>query len=310
MASKSNWTAADIPLLTGRRFVITGANSGLGLRTAFALAAHGAAVTMTARSKEKGEAAVARVKKASGSDDVELALLDLADLSSVRRFAEERSEPIDVLIDNAGVMAVREGRTADGFETQFGTNHLGHFALTGLLLPALREGIDPRVVVLSSAAHRAGRIDFDDLQSAQNYGKWKAYGQSKLANLLFAREFARRLMLHGDSLVVASAHPGFATTNLMSSVNSGLGAMRPVVDRLMRLASQSDAAGALPTLYAATAADVRPDEYFGPDGFMEQKGNPTRVDRTTYAKDDATAQKLWTVSEELTGVTYPDLPAA
>ena len=306
--TKSGWSAIDIPPMAGRRVVVTGANSGLGLQTSLELARRGASVTMACRDPKRGADALAKVRSQSGAGDVRLASLDLADLASVRRFAEEHDGPVDVLVNNAGVMAVPEGRTKDGFETQFGTNHLGHFALTGLLLPALRQGTDPRVVVVSSAAHRSGRIDFDDLQGLARYRRWKAYGQSKLANLLFARELDRRLRAHGDELIVASAHPGIAATNLMGPIAKSTGPFAGVVTALVKRTSQSDAEGALPSLYAASMPDVVGGDYFGPDGFGEQRGAPKRVGRTARAQDDAVAARLWSVSSELTGVVYPDLP--
>jgi NAD(P)-dependent dehydrogenase (short-subunit alcohol dehydrogenase family) len=275
----------------GRTFVITGANSGIGLEAAKALGAAGADVVVACRDTSKGQQAVAGLE---GSFDVRR--LDLADLSSVRAFAAELEGDVDVLIDNAGVMAVPRARTADGFELQLGTNHLGHFALAGLLLPQIRD----RVVTIASQAHRTGRINFGDLQSERHYQRWIAYGQSKLANLLFMMELQRRLDAAGSPLRSVAAHPGYSATNLQFHTQS-------IQDQLMgianRLIAQSAAMGALPTLYAAIA-DVPGAAYIGPDGLFEQRGHPKLVDMAGAAKDPAAARRLWEVSEELTGVRF------
>ena len=304
------WTEADLPTLTGRRVIVTGANSGLGRETARALAEHGAAVTMAVRTPAKGEEAAAAIRAGSPQAQVEVRELDLASLASVRAFAESWSaanpDGLDLLINNAGVMAIPRRTTEDGFEMQFGTNHLGHFALTGLLLPALTAVPNSRVVTVSSQAHRAGRIDFDDPMGQRRYGKWKAYGQSKLANLLFTSELQRRLDRTGSSIRAVAAHPGFAATDL---VFDRVPAHRSVRDRVIGWGTgtlaQSAQMGALPTLYAATMPDLPGDSYIGPDGWMEQKGHPKRVDRSSAAKDRAAAERLWTLSEECTGVRYP-----
>jgi NAD(P)-dependent dehydrogenase (short-subunit alcohol dehydrogenase family) len=285
------WTTADIPDQTGRTFVVTGANSGLGEATAAALAAAGADVVLACRTVSKGEAAAARM---SGS--VRVAELDLADLSSVRAFAAE-SGPIDVLVNNAGVMAVPKGHTVDGFETQIGTNFLGHFALTGLLLPKLGS----RVVTLSSGAHRMGKINLDDLNwRARRYQRWSAYGQSKLADLIFAFELQRRLTAHASPVLSVAAHPGYAATELQSHTQS-------IQDKIMvvgnRLIAQSAQMGALPSLYAATAPEVRPGGYYGPDGIGELRGYPKLVGSAGAARDEALASRLWQQAEDLTGVT-------
>ncbi|GAA2728735.1 oxidoreductase [Cellulomonas aerilata] len=306
----ARWSADDIPDLDGRRAVVTGANSGLGLQTAIGLAAHGASVVLACRDAGRGEAARATLRAETGKD-AELQLLDLADLASVARFADDWGEaPLDVLVCNAGVMAVPRGTTRDGFETQIGTNHLGHFALVGRLLPALRRSPDARVVVVSSAGHRMGRIDLEDLGwERRPYRPWRAYGQSKLANLLFARELDRRLRAHGDPVVAVAAHPGLASSNLSAPFVAGLPKpLAALYTSLGHAVEQSDADGALPSLYAATMPDVRGGEYFGPDGRFEQRGAPTRVGRSDRATDDVTARGLWSLSERLTGVTYPDLP--
>ena len=261
---------------------------------------------MACRDTGRGEAALARVRAEVPGAEVELVRLDLAALASVRSAAADvagRTSALDLLVDNAGVMAVPREVTVDGFETQLATNHLGHFALTGLVLPLLLEAAAPRVVVVSSGAHRAGRIAFDDLQSERSYSRWGAYGQSKLANLLFARELQRRAA--ATPLLVAAAHPGWAATHLQQGQGSF------VLEGFMRvgnaLLAQSDAAGALPSLYAATMPDVRPGDYWGP-ALAELRGSPKRVGRSAAAEDDAVARRLWEVSESLTGVAYA-LPA-
>jgi len=296
------WSAADIPDQTGRGAIVTGANSGIGLVAARELARHGAAVVLACRNQAKGEAALAEVRAAAPEADVTLATLDLADLASVRAFAAARTAPLDLLVNNAGLMAPPRRTTKDGFELQLGTNHLGHFALTGLLLDRLRAGDDPRVVTLSSGAHRMGRIAFDDLQGERRYFRWTAYGQSKLANLLFMRELDRRARAAGLPLTSVAAHPGYSATNLQA-------AAPPAVDRavmavLNRVVAQDADHGALPTLYAATVAGLPGGSYVGPDGRGELRGAPTLVSMSGRASDPDTARRLWDVSEELTGVTY------
>jgi NAD(P)-dependent dehydrogenase (short-subunit alcohol dehydrogenase family) len=286
-----NWTTADMDRQDGRTFVVTGANSGIGLEASRALAAAGARVVVACRDTAKGEHAVAEL-----DGDFDVRRLDLADLASVRAFAEGLDRDIDVLINNAGVMAVPRSKTADGFEMQLGTNHLGHFALTGLLLGRVRD----RVVTISSGAHRIGRVNFDDLQSERRYQRWTAYGQSKLANLLFMMELQRRLDAAGSSLRSVAAHPGYAATGLQSHTQS-------VQDQIMSVANlvlaQSAAMGALPTLYAATE-DVPGAAYVGPGGLLEQRGHPQLVNMSGAAKDPEAASRLWEASEELTGVRY------
>ncbi len=310
MSNDTGWTAAQIPDLTGLRAVVTGANSGLGLHTALELARHGAFTTLACRNEERGRAAVDRVRAqlGDGSGTADLALLDLADLSSVRRFTDSWHGPLDILVNNAGIMATPYSTTADGFESQLGTNHLGHFALTGLLLPALREARAARVVSVSSTGHRMGRIDFDDLQSREHYARWPAYGQSKLANLLFVRELVRRLNRAGSVVCAAAAHPGGADTELYTGFAGDAGPLSRLAKAATRVITQPAAAGALPSLYAATADDVVPADYFGPSGVGEIRGAPTRVGMSAHARDAAVGRRLWDVSEELTGVTY-DLPA-
>jgi NAD(P)-dependent dehydrogenase (short-subunit alcohol dehydrogenase family) len=285
------WTAQDIPQQDGRTFVITGANSGIGLEAARALGAAGAHVVVACRDTSKGEHAVAVL-----DGDFDVRRLDLADLSSVHAFADALECDVDVLINNAGVMAVPRAKTVDGFELQLGTNHLGHFALTGLLLARIRD----RVVTISSQAHRTGRINFGDLQSERHYQRWIAYGQSKLANLLFMMELQRRLDAAGSPLRSVAAHPGYSATNLQFHTQS-------IQDQLMgvanKLIAQSAAMGALPTLYAATA-DVPGAAYIGPDGLFEQRGHPKLVDMSGAAKNADNARRLWELSEELTGVSF------
>jgi NAD(P)-dependent dehydrogenase (short-subunit alcohol dehydrogenase family) len=309
-AVPTKWTAADIPDQTGRTALVTGANSGLGLVCATELARAGAHVVLACRNAEKGAAAVESIARGVPGAGVELASLDLGSLASVRACAESFSaqhDGLDLLINNAGVMAPPRRATAEGFELQFGTNHLGHFALTGLLLGALRGGTDARVVTLSSNAHKMGRIGFDDLQSERRYSRWRAYGQSKLANLLFALELDRRLRAAGAGVASLAAHPGYAATNLQS-------AAAPVVDRLVMVATnallaQSAERGALPALYAATVPGLEGGLYVGPDGLGEFRGHPRVVSPTSAARDPAAAARLWEVSEELTGVSF-ELPAA
>ena len=295
-----------MPDQSGRVALVTGANSGLGLHTSIGLARKGARVLMACRDAGRAERALVQVRAAAPGSDVELVSLDLASLASVEAAAAEvagRTTALDLLVDNAGVMAPPRTTTADGFELQLGTNHLGHFALTGRLLPLLLAAPAPRVVVVSSGAHRFGRIAFDDLQSERSSSRWGAYGQSKLANLLLARELDRRSA--ATALLVAAAHPGYAATHLQSGQGSFL------LEAFMKVGNvviaQSDADGARPSLYAATMPDVRRGDYWGP-AFAELRGEPKRVGRARSAQDDAVAARLWAESERLTGVSYA-LPA-
>lgn len=305
------WNTSDLPDLTGRTVIVTGANSGLGFCTSEALAAHGAKVTMAVRNLDKGHQAADKIRATSPGAQVELARLDLADLASVRAFAQSwsaaNSQGLDLLINNAGIMAIPKRATADGFEMQIGTNHLGHFALTGLLLPALVAVPNSRVVTVASQAHRMGQINFDDLMGEKHYRQWRAYGQSKLANLLFTAELQRRIDQAHLSILALAAHPGFASTNLQSVGPSMRGST--IEAKLTSLSgnimSQSAAMGALPTLFAATAPGLAGDTYIGPDGFMETRGYPKIVGRSKAALNAADARRLWQVSEQLTGVTYP-----
>ncbi|MEU6824784.1 oxidoreductase [Streptomyces atriruber] len=303
------WTANDIPDQSGRTAVVTGANSGLGYVTARELARRGAHVILACRSAERGVAAVDRLLGEVPHADVEFRALDLGDLASVRQFAATYdSARLDLLINNAGVMALPYRRTADGFETQFGVNHLGHFALTGLLLPRLLETPDARVVTVSSGLHALANIDIGDLNSERNYRRWVAYCRSKTANLLFVHELARRLARSGADIVAAAAHPGYASTNLTNVAPRMEG--RKVAERFMRLGNrfvaQSAAAGALPTLYAATAPGVRPDSLTGP-GPLGFRGAPTRSWRAKWTRNDVAGERLWAASEGLTGVRYEGL---
>jgi protochlorophyllide reductase len=303
------WTAADIPDQTGITVLVTGASSGLGLRSAEALAAHGARVLLGCRNPEKASRALESVAAGATGAPPEVVTLDLASLASVRACAElllARGEPLHVLMNNAGIMAVPKARTVDGFESQIGTNHLGHFALTGLLLPALLAAPAPRVVTVSSNAHKFGRMHLDDLSwERTRYSRWRAYGQTKLANLLFSGELQRRAVAAGTSLTAVAAHPGYAATNLTSGPALGAAVLRPFLAIGDRFVGQPDHMGALPQLYAATMPDVMADDYWGPDSFREQRGHPTRVGRTRHAQDPEAARVLWERSEELTGVTYP-----
>lgn len=285
------WTARDIADQTGRTFVVTGANSGLGAVAATALGAAGATVILACRNVDKAAPVAAKI-----GDNAQVRRLDLADLASVREFAEG-VDTVDVLINNAGVMAVPKSTTADGFEAQFGTNHLGHFALTGLLL----DRITDRVVTMSSQAHRMGTINLDDPNwRHRRYSRWPAYGQSKLANLLFAYELDRRLSAAGSTVKSLAAHPGYASTGLQGHTQS-------IWDRVMdvgNLFAQSAEMGALPELYAATVPDLPSGSYIGPDGPFEQRGHPKLVESNRKSHDRAVAASLWGESERLTGVTY------
>lgn len=307
------WTAAEVPPQDGRVAVVTGANSGLGLETARVLAGRGAQVVLACRNPEKARAAQDEIAhSASRPDAVVTMLLDLASLASVRAFAaalRERFPTLHLLVNNAGVMAIPRARTADGFEMQLGTNHLGHFALTGLLLERLLAAPDARIVNVSSSMHRVGRIAFDDLQGERRYGPWRAYGQSKLANLLFTFELQRRLARAGASAIAAAAHPGYAATQLQEVGPKARNAvlMTWAVGFGNRLLAQDAAMGALPSLHAATAPGVRGGDYFGPDSWFEMRGHPRRVGTTPRAHDEAAAARLWKVSEELTGVGYEAL---
>ena len=284
----------DIPDMSGRRVIVTGASSGIGRETARALSGAGASVVLAVRDLDRGRAAAQTMP-----GETEVRSLDLASLAAVRAFAAAWNGPIDLLINNAGVMVPPLSRTEDGFELQFGTNHLGHFALTNLLL----ERITGRVVTVSSTGHRIGQIDFDDLNwERRPYNAWRAYGQSKLANLLFTAELQRRLTAAGSAVVATAAHPGYAATNLQfHSGNRLMDVLSTIGNRLL---AQDAASGALPTLFAAVG-DIPGNSFAGPGGFMEQRGAPKLVGRSPAAQDKDVAQRLWTVSEQLTGVRFP-----
>ncbi|MFD9002151.1 oxidoreductase [Streptomyces sp. NPDC059582] len=307
----SGWSAHDIPDQSGRTAVVTGANSGLGYVTARELARKGARVVVACRSEARGRAAVARLGSEIPGAQAEFARLDLADLGSVREFAAKLPyERLDLLVNNAGVMALPYGTTSDGFETQFGVNHLGHFALTGLLSPALLATPGARVVTVSSMMHALANIDIDDLNSEHRYRRWIAYARSKTANLLFTHELTRRLAAAGSDVVAAAAHPGYAATNLQTAGPRAEG--RRGAERLMelgnRVIAQPAEAGALPSLHAATAPGVRPDSFTGPSIAM-WRGAPAPSWRARWTRDDRASARLWEASEELTGVTYAGLKA-
>ena len=307
----STWTADDIPDLTGKHAVVTGANSGIGYHTALELARHGADVVLACRDQGRGKEALDLLHEDApeAADRARLDSLDLADLSSVRAFTERYGDvPLDILVNNAGVMAMPRRTTADGFEMQFGTNHLGHFALTGLLLPNLLAAPGARVVTVSSTAHMIGRIAFDDLQGERRYGRWRAYGQSKLANLLFAAELDRRARRAGVGLASVASHPGYAATNLQTAAAKieGSSWRERIMELGNRVFAQTSAAGALPSLYAATAPRVEGGTYWGPSGPL-MRGRPGKAPAMPAARNTAAAARLWDVSQELTGVRYEAL---
>ena len=313
MPSMADWTTNDIPDQTGRRAVVTGPNSGVGYETALALAGAGAEVILAGRSEPKGRDALTRIKAVHPRANVRFERLDLASLASVAACADRLTAvgaPIDLLVNNAGVMGLpRRQVTEDGFERQFQTNHLGHFALTGRLLPLLRRGRSPRVVSLSSLAARRAAIDFDDLQGERTYGPYRAYQQSKLATLMFAIELQRRSDANGWGLLSDAAHPGWAMTNIFANGPGARGnkLAKWVAGLVSPVLGQSGAAGALPVLYAATAPDAKPAGYYGPTGFIELKGPPGVAKVPAQANDRGVAARLWEVSEQLTGVTFGTL---
>jgi len=306
------WTASDIPSQVSKTIIITGANSGIGYEAALQLAAKGAQVVLACRDQAKGRNAVKAIKAVYPSAAVRLMELDLSDLKSIRRCADAvRSEyaVLNGLCNNAGIMAIPYRTTADGFEMQLGTNHLGHFALTGLLLEPLLAKPGARVVNVSSNAHKFGAMRWDDLQWQQGYRKWSAYGQSKLANLLFTYELQRRLSAARATAISVACHPGYAATNLQAAGPRMQGAW--IAEAFMelgnRLFSQSASMGALPTLFAATAPEVQGGDYIGPDGLAEQWGHPTKVQSNARSHDAEAQRRLWDISEELTGVRYAAL---
>lgn len=307
------WTAADIPDQTGRVIVITGANSGLGYESTLALARKGAHVVMASRNVQKGQVALDRVKAQVPDADLALEALDLASLDSVRDFAGRflaAYDRLDVLMNNAGVMAIPRRQTADGFEMQMGTNHLGHFALTGLLFERLAHTSGSRIVNVTSGAHAMGRINMDDLHMTKNYSRYGAYGNSKLANVFFAFELQRRIDAAGLDIISTAAHPGYADTSLQHNSTAGSGSL---LDRMVyafgnNVLAQSAAMGALPQLYAATAPDAQKGGFYGP-AIMGFRGDPSRRKPAGRANDKAAWARLWQLSEELTGVSYAALSA-
>jgi len=297
------WNESDVPEQHGTTAVVTGANSGIGFETARVLAAKGAHVVLACRSEERGKDAVARIEAAHPEASVELMLLDLSKQASVRAFAEElraKHARVDVLVNNAGVMATPLLRTEDGFELQMATNHFGHFALTGLLLPVLLQSEAPRVVSVSSVAHLFGKIRFEDLHWERRYSRWLAYGQSKIANLYFTYELQRFAERHGLPLRAMASHPGWTATNLQKGSRM-IGVLNPVF-------AMKPIGGAMPSLYAATSPDVEAGAYYGPDGWLGWSGGPTKVKSNARSRDEAIAKRLWDESEALTGVRF-ELPA-
>ncbi len=303
------WTTANVPSMDGRTVVITGANSGIGLEAARELARADATVVMACRSVDRGERAADEIRVDVGDPDLEVRECDLGDLPSVERFAESYRadhDRLDALVNNAGVMALPREETADGFERQFGVNHLGHFALTGRLIDPLAATDGARVVAVSSGAHTGGEIDFDDLQGERDYGKWRAYSQSKLANLLFAYELDRRADAAGLDVTGVGCHPGWAATDLQRRGPEKEGSRVKLL--AMRAANavlaQSATRGALPTLYAATEPSIAGGEYVGPGGLGNMRGYPELQASSDASYDRETARRLWEVSAELTGVDY------
>ncbi|HVJ08475.1 MAG TPA: oxidoreductase [Acidisarcina sp.] len=305
----SRWTTANIPRLDGKLAIVTGANSGIGLHTARALARAGCAVILACRNADKAAATKLLIERETPDARLQPAMLNLADLASVRNFTASflaSGLRLDLLINNAGVMALPTRQTtADGFELQFGTNHLGHFALTGPLLPCLLAAPAARVVTVSSLAHRGGRIDFDNLQWVHDYKPWPAYRQSKLANLLFGFELERRFEQAGVTVRSMVVHPGVANTSLFANgPGKGKGMVNALIPKVIGWFAQSEEQGALPTLYAATAPEAQGGHFYGPDGFRQIKGYPVEVEPEAQAKDAALAARLWDVSEQLTGRQY------
>ena len=302
----STWRTEDIPDQSGRTAVVTGANSGLGLATTRELARRGARVIMACRSTDKGESAASDIRRQAPEAKLDVRPLDLGSLESIQAFANDfglEAGRLDLLINNAGIMMTPQQTTHDGFELQLGTNHLGHFALTGLLLDTVQSAEAGRVVTLSSIEHKSGHIEFGDLQSEDGYAPRKAYRQSKLANAIFGVELDRRLRAAGSSTISVLAHPGYSDTNLQTTGPTG--PMKAILKVGNKLLAQDADTGALPTLYAATAPGVEGGDFYGPDGFKEMRGNPTHVDVIPEARDPGVASRLWDISEELTGIRYP-----
>lgn len=299
--SAPGWTAADIPDLVGRTAIVTGGNSGLGFQTSRELARHGAHVILTARDADKGADAVDTIRTELPEASIETRLVDLADLDTVTAFADTVDQ-VDILVNNAGVMMPPRSESAQGYELQFAVNHLGHFALTGLLLDKLKSGRDPRVVTVSSYMHKRGRIHFDDLHGEHKYSRSGYYSQSKLANVVFGLEFHRRLRANGFTVASVLAHPGYSATNLQTSGPTGVAKLALKVSN--KFMAQEAEMGALPQLYAATHPDIESGQFVGPNGRREQKGYPTLVEPLEAARDRELAKRLWDVSEELTGIDF------
>jgi len=296
---KMGWSAHDIPDQTGKYVIVTGANSGIGFEAAQVLAAKGAHVTLACRNAAKAKEAQAKIKKAHKGAKVVTATLDLASLASVAAFAasyRKKHDTLDSLINNAGVMVPPYGKTEDGFELQIGCNHLGHFALTAQLIDLITAAPEGRVVNVASQAHRSGKINFDDLHWEKGYQRWPAYGQSKLANLLFTYELDRQLKDAGHTARATAAHPGYAATNLQRTMTAGT-----IMNALF---AQNQYAGALPTLRAATDPEAESGSYWGPNGLMEMRGAPVQVQSNRRSHDKRVARRLWDLSQELTGVTF------
>jgi NAD(P)-dependent dehydrogenase (short-subunit alcohol dehydrogenase family) len=299
------WTATHIARQDGRTAIVTGANSGIGLEAARELARAGARVVLACRNLDKGRRALLDIQNTVPGANIEIAPLDLGSLTSIREFADRfstQNNSLDLLVNNAGVMAPPRQLTSDGFELQIGTNHLGHFALTAQLISLMADRPDARVVNVSSGAHRGGRIAFDDLHGERSYGRWRMYGQSKLANLLFTFELDRRLRAASSTIRSMAGHPGYAATNLQFAVSPPHEAFFMSIGN--RILAQSAAQGALPTLYAATHPDLESGAYVGPDGMFEMRGNPKLVDSSVASRDEAAAKQLWDISEELTSVRF------
>ncbi len=298
--SASHWTTRSIPDQTGRIVIVTGSNSGIGFETAKALAQKGAQVILAVRNQAKGDAAIKQIQAEFPKADLSIRILDIADLSSVKRFAEEFKQDfqqLDLLINNAGIMIPPYSKTVDGFESQFGTNHLGHFALTAQLYSLLKSTPESRVVNVSSNAHKMGKLDLNDLAwDNRTYSAWKAYGDSKLANLYFTYELSRKIEAANDSTLVTAAHPGLTASNLAKGA---------VIRLFNSIFAQSGPMGALPTLMAATESSAKTGDYFGPSGISEWRGYPKQVFSNKLSQKKAIAAQLWTISEELTGVKFP-----
>ena len=300
-----SWTAAQIPSQAGKRAIVTGANSGLGFHTARELARAGAQVMLACRSIERGEKAAQRIREEQPGAQVFVAKLDLSSLAGVRGFAEavlSAGEPLDLLVNNAGIMALpKREQSVDGFEMQLATNYLGHFALTGLLLPLLLQAASPRVISVSSNAHKRGQLFFDDFQQERGYVPFKSYQQTKLAMLVYALELQRQSDAHGARLASIAAHPGLSATGI---VRDTAGPAKVIIPIVITVLGQSDAAGALPQLYAATAPEAKGGAYYGPSGFQEFKGAPAPAKVASQALDAESGTRLWMLSEQLTGVKY------